>query len=105
MNYTMRVDTKTAKQFRNYGFLIFGLSLAIVVAGATIMISTRSENAMGIILFKSGVGGVLIGYFLALYVFMKRNRQISRATKISTWFLLVLSIPLVYGLIVILFSA
>ncbi|MEO5691060.1 MAG: hypothetical protein ABIQ64_02640 [Candidatus Saccharimonadales bacterium] len=93
----------TVKQYRNMIFTIMGFSFIISMTGLILMLTSKSTDTVSVVLTKIGISGVMVAYFLSLYVAVKRRMHIARATQIVLWVLVVLSIPVTYGLAALLF--
>ena len=94
---------KALKQYRNLIFIIMGISFIISMIGLVTMITTRGDDGVSVVLTKIGIAGVMVAYFLSLYIAVKRREHLGRATKMLLWVLIALSAPVAYGLISLLF--
>lgn len=97
------MNTEQLKSYRAALIILMSFSFIIALTGLILMINTRGSESISILLTKIGIGGVLLSYIGALYMFIKQSPKIPKSTKVALWVVTIISLPIVFGLIQVLF--
>lgn len=97
------MNVKQLKSYRSALLILMSFSFVIALTGLILMINTRGTESASVVLTKIGIGGVLLSYVGAIYMFIKQSPKLPKSTKIAIWVLTIISLPIVFGLIQVLF--